>query len=278
MSIAFHGDATLQSQLLARFDGHCADGTLVIGDTRWDGQRGSPLGVLAHDTSIDALATLTGYPLALCGLLDPLAAIIRDVDAAARFGRQWVAAASPGADLASVPGWIVVDLLDRLDPALADPALVAAVSGLHRHALAGESLPRLEWSALRAAIMSRGDAESDEARRAAWHMLEAAVWPADGSRSILATMIASWCDLAAWEDGGDWTISDEDRAQAVLKQLWDAHHASGGAPSYPALFAERDPVLARRFEANLQRVNRRHLARIDDAVTLVLARIAGARA
>lgn len=280
MSIAFHGDAALQARLVAQLERHRADGTLTIGETRWDGDRGSPLGVLTHDTSIASLATLTGYPLALAGLLDPVAAIIRAPDAAGRFAREWLSAPAAGADLAAVPGLIVLDLLDQLPPDLVDIAVVAQVAGLHRAALAGDCVPRAQWTACRQAIMEQDDLEDDEARSAALDMIEAAAWPTRGSRSVLATMIMAWCRLAEYEDQSDWTAADEARAQAMLRSLWDEHRErreAGDVISYPTLFAERDPTLASRFEANLNQANRRYLARVDMATTLVIDRIASAR-
>ena len=281
MNIAFHGDAALQARLVAQLDRHRAEGTLTIGDTRWNGDRGSPLGVLTHDTSIASLATLTGYPLALAGLLDPVTALIRDPDAAGRFAREWLAAPTAGTDLSPVPGLIVLDLLDRIRPDLVDQAVVAQVAGLHRAALTEECVPRAQWTACRQAIMEQDDIEGDEARSAALDMVEAAAWPTRGSRSVLATMIMAWCRLAEYDDRSDWTAADEERAQAMLESLWDEHRErreAGDVISYPTLFAERDPTLAARFEANLNLTNSRYLARVDMAAALVIDRIASARA
>ncbi|MBB4153557.1 hypothetical protein GGQ80_001459 [Sphingomonas jinjuensis] len=280
MTIAFHGDPALQSQLVSRLGQHRADGTLIIGDTRWDGARGSPLGVLTHDTSIVSLATLTGYPLALAGLLDPLAAIIRGPEAAGRFARQWLSTAIAGADLAPVPALIVLDLLDHLPHDIIDCAVVTQVGRLHRATIAGESLPRAAWNACRQAIIEQDDVEGDEARSAVLDLVEAAAWPTRGSRSVLATMIMAWCRLAEYEGRSEWSAADEDRAQAMLRSLWDENRGrreAGDVICYPALFAERDPSLASRFEANLSDANRRYLARVDMAATLVIDRIASVR-
>lgn len=276
MSVAFHGDAALQDRLVARLAQHIADDTLTIGETRWDGHGGSPLGVLTHDTSIDALATLTGYPLALAGLLDPLAAHIGNPDTARPFCTAWLAGPAPGDDLSAVPARIAIDLLDRLDPAPVAAALVAGVRELHRRSAAGDTVARTEWSACRTAILTLGDTGLGDAARATIDLLDAAAWPARDSRSILATMIAAWCRLAEFDPIDDWTAADEDRAQAMLQGLWDENRDrrdAGEHIPYPTLFAERDPVLARRFEANLEKVNHRQQARVEAAAALVLARM-----
>lgn len=281
MSIAFHGDATLQDRMVAQLARHRADGSLTIGETRWDGRGGSPLGVLTHDTSIDTLATLSGYPLALAGLFDPLADLIRDADAAFHFCTAWLAGPEAGANLSTVPASIAIDLLDLLDPALVVGTPIADVRALHRRTAAGDDVSRAEWSACRTAMIAIGDAKGGNVPRPALDLLEAAAWPARDSRSSIATMVAAWCNLAEFDDSDDWTAADEEHAQAMLRQLWDENsdrREAGAAISYPTLFAQRDAALAERFEANLDHVNRRYQLRIGNATTLVLARLQGARA
>jgi hypothetical protein len=267
---AFAGDPARKAALLATIERHIGLGTLRPGLTAWDGTGGTPLGVVVCGSDAADYTAQTGYPLALAELLDPLFSMLNGEEAS-RFAREWLAVVAPGADLSGVPTRIVLSLLPDGEP------LVDAIIDLHRSVLEGESVARGTWSAARKALLAALDQEPDGPRRLNLALAEAASWPATTSRSILTAMADIWCSIPVAAENSDWTEADEDRAQTVLKSLWDEQRAAretGVHVDYPALFAERDGELARRFETNLALANSRYQERRRALAAIALSHLA----
>jgi len=255
---AFGGDPAVKAALLARIDGHLANGTLTFGGTAWDGRSGSALGVSVEGTDPADYADAYGYPLPLAALLDILAEQpVAPFDAAA-FVRSWVDAVRPGADLGGVQTELMLFMLD--DPRLAgiDDDIARQVRGLHRRALDGVSGAQSDLSALRAAIVALPRRPEDRRRTMALQMWESAAWPAARGHSTLIAAFTAWRQLHVLIDDPNWSDADEQRKESLLGQIWDEQHAvreAGDVVDYHAHLIARDGDLADRFVTNLRRVN-----------------------
>lgn len=274
MTTAFHGNSAVKAELLDRIDRHIADGTL---ETRWVGWRdgrGSPLGVAIEGDDPARYSEIYGYPIALAGLLDPLAAMISDPAEAASFARAWVADVEPGTDLAPTASAIVLDLLHAEETRDLAPSITDPLIALHRREMSRELVAPSEWRRCRAMILSALDNAPPRRLGSLLELCEAACWPVRSSRSILATLAAKWCDLSELVRDPDWSDTDRDQAEALLTALALQHNPeNGNGPGIPRLFWARSPDLARRFEANLCRVNQRRPARVLALAKLVLSRL-----
>lgn len=272
MTSAFHGDPALKAEVLHRLRQHAAAGTLVPGPTLWDGTRGSPMGVSAHSEDSAVYAALFGFPLPLAGLLDPITA--DDARRCAAVAIEWSDCVAPGADLSAVPLAIVQDVLEQLDAPRLAADHYGRVVALHRRPDATAA----EWRRLRTAIEdAAGRSEGDG--RTALNACAIASWPLATSRSVLVELMAAWRTGARPPADPDWDESDTAHAHERLEMLWNetAPQRDAGQPvDLPALFRQRDPDLAARFEANLARVNAAHLDRVGQGQALVLRHLATA--
>jgi hypothetical protein len=114
-------------------------------------------------------------------------------------------------------------------------------------------------------VLELADQQSVADETAFLALCETAAWPARTSLSILHSVATAWCNMVEEESHPEWSRDDRRRADMMLRQIWDEQgpaREAGEDPSYPALFAERDPDLARRFEANLIRNNQRFPRRV----------------
>eukprot|EP01037_Dinobryon_pediforme_P038812 gene38812-47052_t len=68
-------------------------------------------------------------------------------------------------------------------------------------------------------------------------------------------MGARWCDLGEFVADPSWPDEDREAARGMFRALWEEHCSDGRSANIPALFNAQAPDLARRFEANLNRVN-----------------------
>ncbi len=272
---AFHGDPALKADLLARMRQHAGEGTLVFGATRWDGVRGSPLGISAASEDSGDYAARFGFPLAVAGLLDPLmSAMLRDPAAAAI---AWVEAVAPGDDLSAVPMHILEELLVRLKARELAPVPYARVAAVHLQEALGHAQDRTSWSALRTDIEAAA-AAAEGSVRLALDACAIACWSLTTSRSVLASLLHSW--LAQAPPASDtFDAADRARAQAVLEALWreTAPARDAGDPvDLPALFRRCEPVLAAGFEADLHRANTVRADRAGEALDIVLRHLIAA--
>lgn len=278
MSRAFRGSPRIKAALLNRIDRHIADETLIVGPTTWDGTAGSPLGISVKATDPGVYARRFGYPLSLAGLLDPLTAMVPDQRAAVGVAREWAEAATPGADLGTVPTRLMLTLIDTAGAGSISDSERKLVD-LHRRALDGETIARATWSKARTAIMAAADAAEGGRQQTVLEFLEAACWPAERGRSTLLTTIRAWLRLAESDLHPEWSIEKEAAAQRILQQIWRDHETdrtAGRVVPYIQLFSQRDRELAAGFETNLQHVNAAHLSLLDDLVSFVLHAIKSA--
>lgn len=275
---AFGGEYSIKADLLAKFDRHIAAGTMRFGPSAGDDSAGqTPLVIATGDTDPDAFVAAYGYPPALAALLDPLAAMLDEREGAIAFVRDWVALVEPGTDLSSVPSAIVLDLLDAPETRGLAPGLVAPLVRLHQRERAGESVPRGEWAICRQPIVAAADMPQPGRMRGLLDLCEAACWSARSSRSILLTMGARWCDLGEFVADPSWPDEDREAARGMFRALWEEHCSDGRSANIPALFNAQAPDLARRFEANLDRVNAGRGDRVKQLVAIVLTHL-GAKA
>lgn len=278
MTRAFGGDRAVKAGLLAKIDRSIAAGTIRFGLTAGDGTGGgTPVAIGTGGTDPDAYVLAYGYPPALAALLDPLATMIGDRDCAIAFVRDWVALVEPGIDLSGVPSAIVLDLLDAPETRGLAPELVAPLTVLHRREHAGETVARAEWARCRETILAASDLPQPARMRGLLDLCEAACWSARSSRSILVTMAARWCDLAEFIADPAWSDDDRDKAKSMFRGLWEHHCSDGRTANIPALFNAQAPDLARRFEANLERVNAHRINRVKQLAAIILTHL-GAQA
>ncbi|MGP7797008.1 hypothetical protein [Sphingomonas sp. CLY1604] len=278
MTGAFRGDAAIKADLLARLRAHAAAGTLLFGATRWDGERGSPLGVSAESEDSADYAARFGYPLALAALLDPMIEC-SDPARAWEHTLTWVVRVSPGEDLSVVPVRIVEDMLIRIGSVEHAPALHAAILDLHHRELAGETLTRADWTQARGEIEAAADGMEDAAGAVALRACAAACWPLRTSRSVLTEITALWRTGAGAVRPTIITSTDKIRAEAILQSIVAAvapRRAAGEYVDIPKLFRARDPGLSARYEADLRRTNALALERMQALPGIVLGHLTAA--
>ncbi|WP_298089334.1 hypothetical protein [uncultured Sphingomonas sp.] len=270
MTTAFHGDPWIKSDLHARLRRHAAAGTLVFGATRWDGVSGSPLGVSAESDDCADYAARFGYPLALTPLLDMMTAYIAPERALADT-LAWVETVSPGADLSWVPLGIAEEMLVRMGAADHAPSRHAAVLDLQRRDMAGETITRADWTALRREMeAATDDAHGPEA--VALRACAMACWPLRTSRSVVASLVQMWQTGAP--PSPDFSVADRIQAEETLHAI--IAEMRPRREDIPGLFRDRDPDLSRRYEAELRRVNLIAEQRIAALPPLILHHLAAA--
>ncbi len=275
---AFHGDPAIRSDVIARLERHADAGTLSFGASHWDGTSGTPLGVAAESAAIEDYAARFGYPLALAGLLDPIAASVPA--SACDTAIAWHRCVRPGTDLSDVPLRILIDLLERLGAPDLAPRRFAVVVAQHRREAAGYIADRATWTPLRTAIETE-EAAADDAIRAALGACALACWPLATSRSVLVGLIHAWATAIPVVPDPDFDAVQKQAADAALHALWEETQPQrdfGDAVHLPDLFRTRHPDLARRFEANLASTNAAYAARATQLPTMVLAHLAAASA
>ena len=273
MTLAFGGDPATKAGLLATIDRHVATGTLRFGTTKTGEAGGTPLGIATGGMGLDTYVAAYGYPPALAGLLDPLAAMIGTRDSAVRFVRDWVSLVEPGADLTAVPAAIVLDLLEASETRSLIPDIVEPLATLHRRERDGDEITRREWAACRRIVLTATDMPQPGPVRGLLDLCEAACWSSRSSRSILVTMAVKWCDLSEFVADPTWQDGDRIEARQTLHALWQRHASDEPPVSIAALFAAQAPDLARRFEANLVRVNAYRPQRVDQLAAMVLSHL-----
>lgn len=276
MTPAFHGDAALRSDILARLRNHATAGTLSFGETRWDGVGGSTLGIAAESEDSGDYAARFGYPLALAGLLDPIVAIghAGGLDTAL----AWHDRVLPGSDLSGVPIDILADVLDRLGASASAADHQAIVIDMHRDEARGDSASCTVWSRLRTEIETRASAAEGPARTAL-NACALACWPLATSRSVLVGLIHTFTAATTGAPSPDFDEDDRRNANAILQGLWDetqAQRDAGDSVHLPTLFRARHPDLSSRFEADLARSNAGRAAPAAQAQQLVLTYLAAA--
>lgn len=255
--VAFHRDEALKKDLLDRIDLHRENGTLVLADTAWDGKRGSPLGVSVEGTDPADYVRRYGYPLSLAALLDPLAANPVEAFDAGEFVRQWVAVVRPGANLFRVASELMLLMLDDPRVAACDPGTTATLIALHRRDRDGDMPSRAEWAKARQTLLASAASPSPASA-----LIEAGAWSATVGRSSLTSAFDAWRRLQSRIEDPAWSPDDEDRKEALLRNIWDAAEparVAGEHVDYHAKLHECDPDLADRFLVNLGRVNALHL-------------------
>ncbi len=274
MTPAFHGDAAMRSDVVARLRRHAASGTLSFGATRWDGAGGSTLGVAAESEDSGDYAARFGYPLALAGLLDPIVA--SNYDGALETAIAWHDRVRPGSDLSNVPIAILTEVLDRLGASVSAADYRKIVIDMHRGEACGDTASRTSWSRLRMEIEAHAEAAQEPARTAL-QACALACWPLATSRSLLTGLIHAF--TAATPGAPDFDENDRRSANAILQGLWDetqAQRDAGDPVHLPTLFRARHPDLSGRFEADLAHTNATRAARAAQAQHLVLTHLTAA--
>lgn len=256
--VAFRGDPAVKAALLAQIDRHLAAGTLEYGETLWDGERGSAMGVSIEGTDPAVYAADYGYPLSLVVLLDELLRWPAPGFDTVGFVRDWVKVVMPGADLAPAATRLMLSMLT--DPGLAriDDALIRAIAALHEADLDGRPATRAQWATVRQSVLALSTDLSDSRHVIAARLCEAAAWPAARGRSTLVSAFHAWRAMHAHIRDAAWSDADEARKDTLLKMIWHDQEAArdrNEMVDYGALLAARDDALAKGFEANLRRSN-----------------------
>lgn len=259
--LAFHGDPALKRDVQARLARHIAAGTLLLGDTRWDGTSGSPVGVAVEAADADAYSAAFGYPLPLVGLLDPLTEMLGDQSGSFAFVIDWVDAVEPGAGLAHVPTRVMLHMLETAETDSAVGPLKQALLELHQRDLGNETPTRAEWSALRNSISKAQEAAGDDyGQLAHLTVLDAASWPAARGHTPLSATFGACLNLVAMQPDPDWGDADNQRCdtffmamEAELSPLIQANEDI----DFNAIASEREPDLMRRYAAYSDRYHAR---------------------
>lgn len=250
---AFHGDARVKRDLRDRVTAHIEAGTMLLGDTSWDGSGGSPLGVSAEATDAQAYADAFGYPLPLAALLDPLSAALGEDERGFRFVLDWVSLVEPGADLSQVPARLVLMMLETAGTGSALKPLQERLIALHRRDLANDPVDRAEWSALRQAIAgTKADAADNPLAFGGLGLFEAACWPAGRGYTPLSATFSACLVVVGSQADPAWGEADNRQVQDffdALQEELQPRLEAGEPVDFMAIFQERRPELAERFMA-----------------------------
>ncbi len=247
MKGAFNADPAAKADAQARIAARVANGTLANDLMRHGPGEASWAGELAQASDAMRLPATVGIPAGIGLLADRvLVGMARWPEERHAVAQALVAAIAPGADLVPLAAAMVLAMLDA--PELADHLphdLAEPLRHLHRRVLAGETVPRAEWSALRQAANAAGDQG---------FLIETAAWPMAASRAgVIETFNAAGNLLggAALHATG-WNDADEAQVRAVFDSISSDHaaqRAAGETIDYRAIFAARQPELAARQAA-----------------------------
>ncbi|TWB43942.1 hypothetical protein [Nitrospirillum pindoramense] len=260
---AFHGRPELKLGLLDHIDALIDQGHIT-------GKRNAKSLMALMSTEWEEFSAVYGLPPSLVLLLDVMPAYAGNADAITAW-RDLVVAVEPGADLnPSLHGFLLMMLApprDDIDPS----DITGRLSKLHQRLLTGEVVARAEWASLRNELVGLSEEKfpPGDRRKLQYSVWEAAAWPMSSSPSILVQMFRSWGILSELVPDPEWSDADEARKDQVLSQIWQEQAPArtvGEQPNYPALFSAREPDLAGRFVAHLDRANAGASARWIEAV------------
>lgn len=259
--LAFQGNPAIKRDLQARLLRHIAAETLLLGDTRWDGRSGSPVGVSVEAADANAYSEAFGYPLPLAGLLDPLSEMLGDQGGSFAFVLEWVDAVEPGSDLANVPICVMLHMLETAETGSAAAPLKHALLDLHQRELGNEPPTRGEWSTLRHAIATAQEAAGDDhVQRANLAVLDAASWPAARGYTPLSATFGACLNLVAMQQDPDWGDADNQRCDTFFMAMeaeLSPRMQAGEDIDFTAVALEREPDLMRRYAAYSERYHTR---------------------
>ncbi|WP_076070590.1 hypothetical protein [Sphingomonas montana] len=282
MITAFHGDPAVKQTLGDRVARHIADGTLVIGNTYWDGVSGSPLGVSVEGTDVEAYVATFGYPLPLAGMLDPLTAMMGMGNAANAFVRDWVDVVAPGADLSPVSAKLMRHMVETAQTDTRGEMLKQKVVALHSRDSAEAPVGRAEWSAVRNEIsVARDTASDDSLLTGTLALLDAACWPAGRGYTPLSATLSACIDLVTQIPDPEWTEADNKRSDTffmAMEQELQPRMAAGEDLDFTAICKEREPEIYARYEAFSARYLGRIRNRASDIATRCLTEMRSASA
>ena len=285
--IAYAGDSSTRTSLLARLAAHFEAGTIDLKGPRWTGLGGTPAGCIGASADLKGFEAATGYPACLGALLDFLCLQLEEPGAVKAAAMDWLSRATPGADLSGVPSAILLAVMaeplestefPQQAPQVAEA--IRQVSGLHRRVAAGAAVPRADWTATRNAAVLATNAAQGLGR--AWgELAEAAAWDPLSSRNILAEVAARWGNargaLASAETG--WVRRDQAAVEACYARFQAETEARGETierTNFPPYFAAHEPELHQRFLVQLERSNAAHLEAGRDLLWVSLADLAAA--
>ncbi|MBB6253253.1 hypothetical protein [Nitrospirillum iridis] len=249
---AFHGRPDLKQRLVDAIDALVAEG-------HFSGRRNAKSLTALLSMEWEEFSEFYGLPPALVLLLDIMPAYAFNEVAVAAW-RDLVLAITPGADLAPPLHDFLLMMMSPPREDIDPSDITGRLSKLHQRLLAGEAVPRPEWANIRKELvaLSEEGLPAGDRRKLQYSVWEAAAWPLRDSPSILVQMFRSWGILSELVPDPEWSDADEANKERVLREIWreqESVRAAGETPEYPVLFMAREPDLARRFEAHLNRAN-----------------------
>lgn len=262
--VAFHGNAQLKEETLARLRKHVADGRFFWNDP--DGyDKGASIITCATEGVDDpqAFAEKLGYPVGLAIALNEIVNSFSNLEELASFCDAWLARTLPGADLSRViPGTLVAILDDEAlrGVTVGYPAIDAAreaVLALHRRALDGDTVERAEWKAARAAALAASEGSTDITARDVGAVAEAAAWPSTMRTVLVDTIVAIMRhDVREQLAGIGWTDhegdSDENRVLYIMEAAHDRRTDLDGLDRVYAVLDEDHPEFGARFRVRIK--------------------------
>jgi hypothetical protein len=199
---AFHADAAIKQEYLARLQAHAQAGEILNRANVWHEGKGGPVACMVHDTDLATWQQRTGIPKAVGSALDIAASYLDEPEQAARFVLEWVEAVEVGQDLGSVAPalmeWLLTDGEHGIHRLAADETvrqMISGVADLHRRAAAGDVPPEAEWRAARAAATAATDACKTPLEKSIPACAEAAAWNPATSATAVSDTVRAWANL-----------------------------------------------------------------------------------
>lgn len=183
-----------------------------------------------------------------------IAALLTIVDRSG--GTMMEEVSAPDGAEAAVLAW----LLARCDPASGEAGeLLNRIARMHAIAAEGQPASAEAWRVVRKRTLEVSD-EAQGEQQALARVAEAAAWPLQGSRSLLAEVFTAVAPLLQMRRVAElgWTAADQARAFVCLDAIREELAAQGepvDRSRIPALFAAREPSLEQRFVAQLDASN-----------------------
>ena len=243
---AFLGDPDLKQHVLDRVRRHVADKEVTPGAGFWDGQRGCLGGVAVHDADATLFEREIGIPAGVLFIAERLwevsywfapmhvpgfeSPISDDGRRLWQFPADWLDAIAPGACVGKVPGLFLVSTLrraarvsDATQECSEASALLHEVTALHANCLAGESIDRATWKALRAGAARAASAATNDIDRTLAEIAGIAAWQCTPNGSLTADVLEADTKLsgATARRALAWTLSEE--AQRVQLEQERVH-------------------------------------------------------
>jgi hypothetical protein len=244
MTTAFHNDAAVRQDALARLAAVADAGRLQAGHVAWSENKCSAVGALTGSDDLARWEAQLGLPAWFALVFEAAAAGARDAAGVVALCTEMLDAIAPGADLDREGSALILCLLDDAaalaGPAPLEPELAAVMEtivALHRRSLAGEQVEAAAWKAARRSATLLTDVLTAPLQKAVARCVESAAWDPLRSRTAALDTLREWRN--AWRDKDlldyGWAATQDAVVQAQLDSL-HARYVVGVAEPAPNVF------------------------------------------